>query len=122
MSEAEMVHRALLCISTLIHRGLASSYPGLNAMLDLSLRRAGIDPEAGLLANPEGYLKTLLKLLGGGKTAEALLRSVLPRKKVFDRVIEALLTSRSAAELEVSLLSIAREYERDLRAACRDVY
>ncbi len=122
LMETEIVHKVLLCASLLISRGLASSFPGLNAAFSLKLRGMGIDPEAGLLANPESYLKTLLELLGGGRAAEALLRSALPRKEVFDKILEALLTSRSAAELEVSLLSIAREYGKDLRAVCKDVY
>lgn len=122
LAEAERANKLLVCISSLIYQGLGSNYPGLNALFLLRLRLLGIDPQVGLTEDVESYIRTLVSLVGGEKMAEQLLRSVLPKKRVFDEILKSLLSSHSRSELETSLLGIVGKYERDLRSVCRNVY
>ncbi|MEM1623388.1 MAG: hypothetical protein QW543_04550 [Sulfolobales archaeon] len=121
LTEIEMLNKFLVCISSLIYHGLGSYYPGLNALLFLRLRMRGIDPYVGLLSDTETYLKTLVALVGNEKLAQQLLRSILPKKKAFEKALEALLSSQSKERLETTLLNIVRKYEREIRSVCREL-
>lgn len=122
LSEAEKVDKVVVCVSSLIYYGLGSNYPGLNALFFLRLRLIGIDPQTGIVDDPENYLKALVQLVGNEKSAEQLLRSVLPRKKVFDEVLRVLLSSHSKSEIETLLLNIVRKYEKELKTACKEMF
>ncbi|MCX8185119.1 MAG: hypothetical protein RMI56_03545 [Sulfolobales archaeon] len=118
LAEAEKVGKLLVCVSSLIQQGLRSSYPGLSSLLLLRFRLLGIDPQTGLMSNVDEYIRTLVQLVGDEKTAEYILYSVLPKKKVFEKVIKITLYARN--DVTEALLKLMREYEKDIRAACGD--
>lgn len=122
LTEVEMVDKLLMCVSSLIHHGLGSNYPGLNALFFLKLRLLGIDPQIGLVDDTEGYIRTLVQLVGGERMAEQLLRSVLPKRRGFEEVLKSLLSSRSRRELEASLAEVLRKHGRDLKSECKEVF